>query len=232
LTAKTLTDPTVNAAGGVVVVPTSAAPAQTVEGSVVWDSNDDLLTVGDGASRKTMVDLAGTQTLTNKTLTAPVITAPVGATSTGMVISETITFTEDATNTTHTGTVTIPAGATLHNIQITSSVLWVAADSAISVGDAQAATGWFNAVGLDATDLLVGEVLDITNAENWGGKNGAYLVAATGVKGQATATKAGVYYVTAGSVIGVVTKSGAGADGRTFMTVTYSIGKVTAATST
>ncbi len=76
LTNKTLTNPTVNAAAGVVVVPTSASPAQTVEGSVVWDSDDDLLTVGDGAARKIMVDTAGTQTLTNKTLTAPVLSNP------------------------------------------------------------------------------------------------------------------------------------------------------------
>lgn len=34
-------------------LPVSASPAQTAEGSVVWDSDDDVLTVGDGASRKT-----------------------------------------------------------------------------------------------------------------------------------------------------------------------------------
>ncbi len=76
LTTKTLTNPVVNAAAGTIVVPTAASPAQTVEGSVVWDSDDDLLTVGDGAARKTMVDLAGTQVLTNKTLTAAVLTNP------------------------------------------------------------------------------------------------------------------------------------------------------------
>lgn len=64
---------------GALILPQTAAPAQTAEGSVVWDTNDDLLTVGDGVARKTMVDLAGTQTLTNKTLTAPVL----GGTITG-----------------------------------------------------------------------------------------------------------------------------------------------------
>lgn len=34
------------------VAPTSASPSQTAEGSLVWDSNDDYLTVGDGSSRK------------------------------------------------------------------------------------------------------------------------------------------------------------------------------------
>ena len=38
---------------GALVVPLSASPAQTADGSVVWDSDDDLITVGDGSSRKT-----------------------------------------------------------------------------------------------------------------------------------------------------------------------------------
>ena len=34
-------------------LPTSASPSQTAEGSAVWDSDDDRLTIGDGSSRKT-----------------------------------------------------------------------------------------------------------------------------------------------------------------------------------
>ncbi len=33
------------------VLPTATSPAQTAEGSVVWDSDDDILTVGDGSAR-------------------------------------------------------------------------------------------------------------------------------------------------------------------------------------
>jgi hypothetical protein len=72
---------------GSLVVPAATTPAQTAEGSVVWDSNDDLLTVGTGAGRKTMVDTDTAQTLTNKTLTAPVVSggtinnAPIGGTT-------------------------------------------------------------------------------------------------------------------------------------------------------
>lgn len=58
------------------ILPAATTPAQTAEGSVVWDSDSDLLTVGDGASRKTMVDLATAQTLVSKTLTSPVINTP------------------------------------------------------------------------------------------------------------------------------------------------------------
>ena len=189
-------------------------------------------------------------TLTNKTLTSPVLDGTITGTRTdsgattfsgspafsgtpaGVVVSKTITFTEDATSVTHTGTVVIPAGATLHDIIVTSSVLWTDTSAAIVVGDAQSADGWFTSCNLAATDLLVGEALRASDATTgWGGVPGTYLVAATGVMGQATSTKAGPYYVTAGSVIGVVSvTTPSGTAGRTFMTVTYSVGTVTAAT--
>jgi hypothetical protein len=64
-------------APGVLLLPAATSPAQTADGSIVWDSDDNLLTVGDGSSRKTMVDTGSTQTLTNKTLTNPTLTSPV-----------------------------------------------------------------------------------------------------------------------------------------------------------
>ena len=70
----TLTNPTVNAGSGVVVLPGSNTPAQTADGSIVWDLDSDLLTVGTGSGRKIMVDTDSTQTLTNKTLSNPTIT--------------------------------------------------------------------------------------------------------------------------------------------------------------
>jgi hypothetical protein len=73
-TNKTLTNPTINAGSGTLVLPGSNTPAQTADGSIVWDLDSDLLTVGTGAGRKTMVDTDSTQTLTNKTLTAPTVT--------------------------------------------------------------------------------------------------------------------------------------------------------------
>jgi hypothetical protein len=74
LTNKTLTNPTINASSGTLVLPQTTLPTQTSLGSMVWDSNDFLLTIGTGTSRKTIVDTDSTQTLTNKTLTSPVIT--------------------------------------------------------------------------------------------------------------------------------------------------------------
>lgn len=149
---------------------------------------------------------------------------------TGIVVSKVITFTEGA-GTTCTGTVVIPAGAILHDIAISTSVLWDGTSASLKVGDAEDDDGWFTGVDLKATDLLVGEALRASDATTgWGGKNGAYLVAATGRMGQATASKAGPRYETAGSVIGVVTMGTPGTAGRTTMTVTYSVGTVTAAT--
>ena len=171
---------------------------------------------------------SGTTTVgAGSSLASPVVT---GDASSGIVVSKTVAFVENATMTTSTGTVVIPAGATLVDIVVTSSVLWSKASARFTCGDAQAATGWFTSTNLNATDLLVGEALRAAGGTaSWGGVNGVYLVSATGVFGQATATKAGPYYVTAGSVIGVVTVTpGAGTAGRTFMTVTYSVGQVTA----
>jgi regulator of extracellular matrix RemA (YlzA/DUF370 family) len=146
------------------------------------------------------------------------------------IITKTVAFVEDATSTTHTGTVAIPAGATVHNIQISNTVLWGATSAGLIVGDTFDANGYFETVDCKATDLLVGEVLDIHNSENWGGKQGAYLVAATGRKGNVQAGNSGTYYGVADNIIGVMTVgTPAATAGRTFMTVTYSIGEVIAA---
>lgn len=56
--------------GGATLAPTTltlpgaTSPAQTAEGSIVWDTNDDILTIGDGSSRKTFgpLDRANTWT--------------------------------------------------------------------------------------------------------------------------------------------------------------------------
>jgi hypothetical protein len=91
LTNKTLTNPTINAGAGVVVLPAAAAPAQTAEGSVVWDSDDDLLTVGTGTARKTMVDTDSSQALTNKTVNRITITTPANGST--LTIADGKTFT-------------------------------------------------------------------------------------------------------------------------------------------
>ena len=61
---------------GSLILPQGASAAPTAEGSIAWDTDDDLLKVGTGAATKTMVDLNSSQTLTNKTLTSPTIDTP------------------------------------------------------------------------------------------------------------------------------------------------------------
>jgi hypothetical protein len=144
----------------------------------------------------------------------------------GVVIAKTALFTEDATSLTHTATFPLPAGATLLDIIVTPQVLWTGGTAAFTCGDAAAATGWFTAVNLKATDLLLGERLQASGGTHgWGGKNGTYLVDASGVFGGVVAPNISGYYTTASSVIGVVTvTTPATTVGRTRMTVLYSLG--------
>lgn len=57
------------------VIPGATSPAQTAEGSAVWDSDDDKLTVGTGAGRKTLVNEGGSLSL----LGAPTADFSVGS---------------------------------------------------------------------------------------------------------------------------------------------------------
>jgi len=196
-------------------------------------SADNTITVPE-ADGDTLAAIALAQTLTNKTLTAPVITAPaVTGAATGLTITKIVPFIENATNTIHTGTVPIPAGAVLLNIQVVNTVLWGAASASLVVGDDDVANGFLTATNCKATDLLVGEVFDISNAENWGGKNGAYLVAATGRKGNVDTGNSGIYYAASNNVIGIMTVgTPAATTGRTLMAVTYCLPETIAAVAT
>lgn len=147
-----------------------------------------------------------------------------GAVSGGIVV-QTALFTENAASLTHTATFTIPAGATLLDILVVPQVLWGATTSAtFTCGDAAAANGWFLATNLKATDLILGERYQASNANNWGGLNGIYLTT-SGRFGQAATNIIGGYCPTAYSVIGVVTVVGPSATtGRTRMSVLYYTG--------
>lgn len=141
--------------------------------------------------------------------------------SIGGINTKTILFTEDATSTTHTGTITIPAGSILLDILVYSTALWTDSSAAIIVGDATDDDGWFTTTQLDTTDLVVGERLAAASANNWGGVNGAYLTTA-GRFGPASGDGSSGYYASAGSVIGKVTVSTpSGTAGRTYMTAVF-----------
>lgn len=188
--------------------------------------------------------ISSTSTLTNKTLTSPTISSPsittptitsptvTGNAASGVMVTKIVPFIENATNTIHTGTVPIPAGATLHSIKVTSSVLWTGGTATMKVGDTADDDGYFIGVDLKATDLLVGEVLETQSSTLWGGKEGAYLVAASGRRGP-TSSNFAMYYAAGSNVLGTITVgTPATTAGRTFMIVTYSVGEVIAAVAT
>lgn len=58
------------------VLPNSTSIAPTTEGSIGWDTDDNLLKVGDGSATKTIVDTNNTQTLSNKTFDSSCNIAP------------------------------------------------------------------------------------------------------------------------------------------------------------
>lgn len=176
---------------------------------VFYDKDRNAIQTIDGVNRKVTIAAGATVDM---------------AGALGSVVALTGLFTEDATTTTHTMTFTIPAGAILLDILVVPQVLWTDSSAALVVGDANSANGWFTTTELDATDLVIGERLQASNANNWGGVNGAYLTTA-GRFGQQSANMIGGYCPNAYSVIGVVTVSTpSGTAGRTRMTVLYCTG--------
>lgn len=244
-TAPTLTTPNIGVATATsvnkitITAPATGATLTLVEGGSLITAGAYAITLTATATTGvtlpttgTLATLAGTEALTNKTLTTPVINNPAGATSTGVMITKRVLFTENATNTVHTGTVAVPAGAWIHDIQVTNQALWGAASAALDVGDTADPNGFFAAVDCKATDLLVGEVLSMQNDSMWGGKEGAYIVAATGRRGPVS-TNFGLYYADGTNILGTMTVGTPGATtGRTIMSVTYSVGEALAAVAT
>jgi hypothetical protein len=129
---------TLTVTNGTLLVPAVTSPAQTADGSMVWDSDDNLLTVGDGSSRKVMVDTTTAQTLTNKTLTSPVI-GTISNTGTLTLPTSTDTLVGRATTDTLTNkTLTSPA---VNSATISGGTI----DNAV-IGGTTAAAGTFTTV--------------------------------------------------------------------------------------
>lgn len=77
------------------------------------------------------------------------------------VLAESLYFVENGAGT-YTGTVVLPAGATIIDILVHADALWTAATSAaLIVGDTVDDNGFYDAVDLKATDLLAAESLSL-----------------------------------------------------------------------
>ncbi len=184
------------------------------------------LKVGGTAVTSTAAEL---NILDGVTATAAELNKADGIAATGyQVVCEGISFTE-AGDTTYTGTVEIPAGAILQDIQIVNTVLWDDTGTVLlTVGDDDDPNGWFEDTNMKATALVVGEVFSAGDVDKWGGEEGAYLTAA-GRMGRVSAGDSGPYFGAACEVIGVITTQNQnGSAGRSFMFVTYSVPTVSA----
>lgn len=131
----------------------------------------------------------------------------------GVVQAAEVTFTETAGAGVWTGSVTVPAGATIHDIIVNAVALWNSETSAtMKVGDAGNDAGFYTGVNLKATDLLAGESISFALA---GGKAGAYI---------ANSQVSPRYSATSRVISGIITKVGdTGTAGRTRMSVIYSL---------
>jgi hypothetical protein len=134
------------------------------------------------------------------------------------VLSREAIFTQTSGNGTYTGSVTVPAGATIHDIIVNGVALWDGTSASMKVGDAADDDGYYTAVDLKATDLLAGESISFSMA---GGKAGAYI---------ANSQVSPRYSASARVISGIVTQVGTGTLGRTRMTVMYSLSTPSAAT--
>ena len=217
---------------------TVSGSATPTHAPIYVDSDDNIVKIikaGSGTTEVQIVDASSAQTITNKTLTSPTITgatlttatltSPVlnDATGTGQIITKSGILTENGAATSYTLTFTIPATAILHNIRVIAKALWNGTSASLKVGDTADDDGYFASVNVKATDLLVNEVLSAEDGDLWGGRNGAYLVAATGQRGPTT-TNFGQYYEAGSNITAIVTPGAAdGTLGRTVVEVEYSI---------
>jgi hypothetical protein len=161
------------------------------------DSSGNVIATFDSANRKLAVPAGATLELAGGGV--------------GLVVMQSVLFTQTTGNGTYTGTIALPAGARIIDIGVDGQVLWDASTSAsMTVGDDGSANGFFTATDLNATDLLAGE---INNLEHPGGKAGSYIASEQRV----------LYSATARNVIGVVAQVGTGAAGRTRLYVVYSV---------
>lgn len=157
-------------------------------------------------------DAAELNKLDGVTVTAAEFNRLAGLGGTPIYAKE-VTFTETAGAGTYTGSVNIPAGATLLDIIVNGVALWNNAGACtLKVGDVADDDGYFTGVDLKATDLLAGESLSFESA---GGKAGAYI---------ANSQVSPRYSASARVISGIVTAASTGGGaGRTRMTVVWSM---------
>lgn len=130
-----------------------------------------------------------------------------------------VTFTETAGAGTYTGSVAVPAGATILDIIVNGVALWDNSGTATMVVGDTDDDGYYTGINLKATDLLAGESISFALA---GGKAGEYI---------ANSQVSPRYSASARTINGIITTSSTGGSaGRTRMVVIFALPTATAAT--
>src|SRR3954466_11933307 len=95
------------------------------------------------------------------------------------VVAAEVTVTETTGAGVFTGSIAVPAGATLLEVAVHGEALWDTGTSATGkVGDVADDDGIFTGIDLKATDLLAGETIGASGGRHTaGGKHGADLTA-------------------------------------------------------
>jgi len=193
--------------------------ANAASKAVILDKNSKIDSID-----MTAVKLNGTSMTASAAELNKMVGIDSGVPAGSFVVAEEITFTEAGSNTTFTGSVTVPAGAYLIDVIIHNKVLWDDGTSALMiVGDVADPNGLFDAVDLKATDLLAGEQISFGYT---GGVEGA------DVDGGETAGDhlRRRFLATARVITGVVTTGGQdGSAGVTNMLVVYVVPATSAA---
>lgn len=150
-----------------------------------------------------------------------------GAVQRADLVAAEVTVTETTGAGTYTGSVSVPAGATLLDVIVHAVALWDTTTSATGkVGDVADDDGIFIDIDLKVTDLAAGQTISAAGGTGTsGGQEGADIIA----------THWNRRYLATARVISLIvtTVGAAGTLGRTRMTVTYSApsaNSITAAT--
>lgn len=177
----------------------------------------DVFHAGGAATLDSTLAVTGDVTLSGA------ITTVVGQAASPVVAVERVFTQGTAAAGVFTGSVTVPAGATILDIRLYGQALWNQGTSAsMKVGDVADDDGWWTAVDLQATDLLAGEVLSFYKQGST--EVGVYQVAATGLLNTS-------YSASARVISGIVTTVGTvGSTGVTRMLVIYTQPTTAAAT--
>lgn len=135
----------------------------------------------------------------------------------GIVHTAEVTFTETTGAGVFTGSVNVPAGATLLEVAVHATAVWNSQTSATGkVGDVADDDGIFTGIDMIATDLTIGQSISAAGGTGTsGGKEGADIIATHWNRR---------YLATARVISLIITKVGSsGTLGRTRLTVTWSL---------